>query len=70
MNQAIKERPEQEQEQVWRSGFSGAIQDRLSIHIHAALAQRGYSAPLLRFDSRDNYDGMLELHISGAKGGR
>lgn len=69
MNQAIKERPEQEQEQVWRSGFSGAIQDRLSIHIHAALAQRGYSAALLRFDSRDNYDGMLELHISGAKAG-
>lgn len=69
MGEAMKGWPEQEQEQVWRSGFPGAFQDRLSAHIHAALAQRGYSAPLLRFDSRDNYDGMLELHIGGAKAG-
>lgn len=67
--QAIKGRPEEEQREVWRGGLSEGFEDRLAALLHSALIQRGYSAGDINFDKRNNYDGMLEMTVSGVQSG-
>lgn len=69
ISQASKGRSEEERKELLDNGFPAALEDRLAALVHSALIQRGYSAQAVHFDSRDNYDGLLELRVSGVKAG-